>query len=188
MGGGFWCSSLKKSVRATELKSPNNSSSRKVGFPPIPERAPKSAQNRTFYTFCANSAVLCTFRRSFWNRRKPHFSRRLIIWRFWLCGSYWSLNSSRIFCLYSRRFRGFLGSVKGLQDRNSRSLLFYRTFAGEQSRAVCGSRCCQACAPLSKSRRSLAFEVEGSGSDVISTTRPTEIVTMFVCLHVCYKA
>ena len=52
-------------------------------FPPIPERAPKSVQNRTL---CAKSVQK---RRSFWNRRKPHLLRRLIIWRFQLCGPYW---------------------------------------------------------------------------------------------------
>ena len=33
-------------------------SAHKVGFPPIPERAPKSVQSRIFCTFCAESALL----------------------------------------------------------------------------------------------------------------------------------
>ena len=57
----------------------------------IPERAPRSVQSRTSRRKkCANSAVLQTFRCSFWNRRKPHFLRRLTFRRFRLCGSYWN--------------------------------------------------------------------------------------------------
>ena len=62
-----------------------------VGFPPIPERSPKSAQivHKQEY-YCAKtckSAVLRTFRRSFWNRRKTHLMHRFIfLLRFGLCG------------------------------------------------------------------------------------------------------
>ena len=41
-----------------------------------PKRAPKSVQNRSFCATSAKSEVLHTFRRSFWNWRKPHFLRR----------------------------------------------------------------------------------------------------------------
>ena len=49
----------------------------KWGFLPIPERAPKSAKTKKKKrTFCTLLRKKCgffrTFRRSFWNRRKPH--------------------------------------------------------------------------------------------------------------------
>ena len=42
-----------------EPKSPNNQFAEKVGFPPIPERAPKSVQNRTFCTPFAQKVRSC---------------------------------------------------------------------------------------------------------------------------------
>ena len=47
------------SCRASEPKQQKHSSAQKVGFPPIPERVPKSAEKvRTFY---AKSVVFRTF-------------------------------------------------------------------------------------------------------------------------------
>ena len=48
------------SVRATEPKLPKNLSAQKVGFPPIPERAPKSVQNRTFCAKSVQKVRYCT--------------------------------------------------------------------------------------------------------------------------------
>ena len=72
------------SIRASEPKrARKHSSAQKVGFAPISERAPKSAQqNRTFCT--AKSAALHTLWCSLWNWQKPHFLRA---WMFRLLGS-----------------------------------------------------------------------------------------------------
>ena len=50
---------------------------KKVGFRPIPERAPKVRKTALFayflHIFYTKNAVLHTFWRSFWNRRNPTF-------------------------------------------------------------------------------------------------------------------
>ena len=53
------------SGRASEPKRQKHSSAQKVGFPPIPESAPKSAENRTF---CVKNAHLLRKKCGF-----PHF-------------------------------------------------------------------------------------------------------------------
>ena len=75
-GGGFY-----NCVFPVDSQSPNGkniSLHKKVGFPPIPERVSKRAENRTF---CVKSAQKCGFQcflaLFFSNRRKPH----------WLCRS-----------------------------------------------------------------------------------------------------
>ena len=68
-----------------------------MGFPPIPERVPKSAEKcgephflRKKCTKNAQkvrfSALFGTFRHSFWNRQKPHFLCRLMFLPFGLWG------------------------------------------------------------------------------------------------------
>ena len=58
----------------------------KSGFLPTPERAPKSAQKRTYCEKWAKHVVWRAFSRFFWNRRKPHFLCRLAlaVWALWL--------------------------------------------------------------------------------------------------------
>ena len=64
-------------------------------FPPnfslnFPKRSPRKIKKKSPTSFCKapekKVPFLHTFRRSFWNCRQLHFLRRLIIWRFRLCG------------------------------------------------------------------------------------------------------
>ena len=50
------------------------------------------------HTFCAKSAILRTFRHSFWNRRKPHFLCRLMFLPFGLWGSTGNTQGQRSIC------------------------------------------------------------------------------------------
>ena len=61
---------------------------KKWGFRRFQKERPKVCKTAFFAQKVCKTALLHTFRRSFWDRRKPHFLRRLIIWRFRPCGSY----------------------------------------------------------------------------------------------------
>ena len=61
---------------------------KKWGFRRIQKERLKVCKAALFANFCAKSAVFHTFRCSFWSRVETPLLRRLIIWRFRLCGSF----------------------------------------------------------------------------------------------------
>ena len=77
-----------------------------MGFPSIPKRAPKSVQSRTFCTKSVQKARFCPLLGALSGfGGHPTLLRRLIIWRFRLCGSYWNSPFWAVLCATKTPFK-----------------------------------------------------------------------------------